>query len=137
MKKLFKILLGGLAQALVLILISSLFHGIVFHELWDGVEFMRATDSWPFMPGAPISTILWCIILSWFYSVVKVALPSRGFVKGIIYGLYLCILFVFFVEIWTYIQFELPFMAAIAGIIVYLIALPLGSGIISIIDEKM
>lgn len=137
MKKIVKVVLGGLGLSMVLILVSSILHGIVFHSLWESVEFMRPTDIWPFMPGAPISTIVWCIIISWFYSVIKGSLPSKGFLKGVVYGLYLCILFVLFVEVWTYLQFELPFMAAIAGVVVYLIALPLGCGVISLINEKI
>lgn len=137
MNKYIKIIIGGLIQSVVLILFSLLIHGYFFHSLWDSVEFMRDTNSWPFMPGAPISTTIWCIIISWFYSVFKVSIPSKGFKKGMIYGFYLCILFVFFVEVWTYLQFELSFLAVIAGILTYIIALPIGGGFISIIDEKL
>lgn len=136
MNKTIKIVLGGIASAVILILISSLIHGYVFHSLWSSVEFMRATDSWPFMPGAPVSTIVWNIIIAWFYSRIRNSIPYEGFKRGYIYGIYLCVLFVLFVEFWTYIQFELPFTAVIAGILTYVIALPIGGGIISVIDER-
>lgn len=137
MNKNVKMVLGGVCLGLVLILFSSFIHGVLFHNMWDSVEFMRDASSWPFMPGAPLSTIIWCIIISWFYSKVKSSMPNKGFKKGFIYGLYLCILFVLFVEIWTYIQFEIPFLAVIAGVATYLIALPIGGGLISLIDEKL
>lgn len=137
MNRTIKIILGGIASALVLISTSSFIHGYAFHSLWDSVEFMRDTSSWPFMPGAPISTLIWTIIISWFYTIIKNSLPMSGFKKGYVYGLYQCLLYVLFVEFWTYIQFELPFTAVIAGVLTYIIALPIGGGFISLIDEKL
>lgn len=133
MHRVTKIILGGLASAVVMILVSTFIHGFLFHSTWDSVQFMRPVDSWPFMPGVPISTFLWNIIIAWFYTRIRNSIPGTGFLKGYIYGIYLCILFVFFVELWNYLQFDLPFMTVIAGILTYIIAIPIGGGLISII----
>jgi len=137
MKTGIRCILGGLASSLIMIVTSTIVHGFLFRQYWDSVAFMRPTDAWPFMPGVPISTIIWNIVIAWFFLKFHKSIPSRGFKKGIIYGFYLCILFVFFVELWNFLQFTLPFMTVIAGILTYIIALPLGGGVISVIYGKL
>jgi hypothetical protein len=135
MDKYIRIVLGGIASTIVMISVSSFIHGFVFHNTWDSVAFMRPVDSWPFMPGVPIATLIWNIIIAWFFTIIQNSIPKKGFLKGYIYGIYLCILFVFFVELWNYLQFEMPFMTVVAGVLTYIIAIPIGGGLISIITK--
>lgn len=126
MNKVTKIVLGGLSGGIILILTSSFIHGFVFHKYWDSLDYIRPTDSWPFIPGAPILTTIWTTGLALLFYKFYNAIPGKGLKKGVNFGLLLFIVFIPFVEIWCYIQFEMPFMAAVAGMICYLIALPLG-----------
>jgi hypothetical protein len=137
LKKTVGIILAGSASTVVMILISTLIHGVIFEDIWSVVSFMRPVDSPPFMPGVPIATFVWNVIIALFFVIFYKSLPQKGFIKGLVYGFYLVILFVLFVELWNYLQFDLPFETVIAGIITYLIALPLGGGLISLILHKM
>jgi hypothetical protein len=122
-------ILGGIFSTVILILTSTLIHGFIFASTWTKVSFMRPTDNWPFMPGAPIATLIWNIILAWGFTMVYKSIPGTGLRKGFNYAMFLYILFIPFIEVWNYLQLELPFMAVIAGCVCYLISFPL-SGII-------
>ncbi len=136
MKNKFRIILGGLSAGLSMITISSFIHGFVFNNIWKKVDFLRPIDEWPFIPGAAIITILWNIGLSFIFYRLYSILPGKGFKKGINFGLIIFTVFIPFVELWCYIQFDMPFMAAVAGMLCYLIVLPLGGIIMNAILGK-
>ena len=82
MGKIMRCILGGIFATVILILTSTLIHGFVFGNTWEKVSFMRPTDRWPFMPGAPIATLAWNIILAWGFTVVYKSIPGTGLRKG-------------------------------------------------------
>ena len=108
---------------------KHIIHGFVFGSTWEKVSFIRPTDSRPVMPGAPIATLVWNIILTWGFTVFYKSIPGEGLRKGFNYAILLYILFIPFIELWNYLQLELPFMVVIAGCVCYIISFPI-SGII-------
>jgi hypothetical protein len=49
----------------------------------------------------------------------------------------LFVIFIPFIEVWSYLQFDIPFMVVIAGILAYLIDFTLGGIVIAAIYGKV
>ncbi len=111
--------------------LSTSKHGLAFGKWWDKVSIMRSLDSWQVIPGMAIATICWGIILSFGFAILYQGIPGRGLKKGFFYGLILWVLFVLFAEFWNFLQLDIPFMVVIAGLLHYLITLPLGGVVIA------
>ena len=136
MNKTFRTILGGISAAIIMIVSMMLIHSILFEKYWDMVSMMRAMEEWPFTPWAPVAVILWNIFIAWFFAKFYKAIPGKGLKKGLNFGLLFFLLFAPFVELWNYLQFDIPFMVVIAGILCYLIAFPLGGVAIAAIYGK-
>ncbi len=117
---------GGLAQSILMILLSYPIHVMIFGHWWDTVSLVRPVDSWQVIPGMALATICWGILLSLGFAVLYKGIPGKGLKKGFYYGLLLWLIFIWFVEFWNYLQLDIPFMVVIAGLLFYLITLPLG-----------
>ena len=128
--------LGGIVQGVIMILLSFPIHGLIFGQWWDKVSLVRPMDRWQVVPGMAIATICWGILLSFGFAVLYKGIPGKGLKKGLLYGLILWLIFILFVEFWNYLQLNIPFMVVVAGILYYLITLPLGGLAIAAIYGK-
>jgi hypothetical protein len=124
--KLTRSIIGGIALGVITILCSTSLNLTVFDGLYDHVPIARSYDSWEVIRGMGIATVCWGILLSFGFAVLYKGIPGTGLKKGFYYGLILWVLFTPFAEMWIYLQYDIPFMAVISGMIVNFISLLLG-----------
>lgn len=121
-----KTILGGLVLGIITILTSISLNGTIFARFYDPIPIVRPIESWQVIPGMAIATLSWGILTSIGFKILYKGIPGVGFKKGLNYGLILWMIFIPFVELWNYLQYDIPFMVVIAGVIVWFIAMPLG-----------
>jgi len=136
MNKTVRCILGGISSAVIMVIFSFLVHQIFFEKYWEMVTIARPMESWQVMPGFPIATVIWNILIACGFAILYKGIPGKGVRKGLNFGLILYIIFIPFMEIWNYLQLDIPFMAAAAGLLHYLITFPLGGIVIAAIYGK-
>lgn len=122
-----RVILAGLAQGLLLILTSTLVNGWIFASANESIAVGRPPTSLHFLPGLPLATFAWGVLLAFGYRWVEDALPHASPTRrGARYGLAVFALFVAPLELFNYLLYDFPFMAIVAGWLCYVIALTAG-----------
>ncbi len=131
-----KTILGGIAAVLPLILLSPVFNLFLFEHWVESVEFQRPFMDFRSIPGMPLITLAWGMILSLAYQKIHQSIGGSGLRKGVNFGLFIFLVMFPFAELFNYALYQLPFMVVVSGLLHNLVSLPLGGLLLHKILEK-
>lgn len=120
------ILLGGLAQGAIIIAASILFNVVLFGAYNESISVGRPQDSWHMRGLLPASTFAFGIGVAFVFDRLGRALSGSPTRRGAKFGLLLWGGLVAWLELFNFALYEFPFMATVAGLLCYLVALVAG-----------